>query len=58
MDLSGVLELLRLVPVQRAIMALMIAGAAFPIAGVWIIGLNIVPVRFAMMHVAWASSRP
>ncbi len=44
--------LLEIVPVQRAALAIAIAGATFPIAGVWIIGLNIVPVRFAMMHVA------
>lgn len=52
MTLADLLALLQLPPVQRAVLALAIAGAAFPIAGVWIIGLNIVPVRFAMMHVA------
>lgn len=52
MGLDAVLGLLQLPPVQRAIAALVIAGATLPIAGVWIIGLNIVPVRFAMMHVA------
>lgn len=52
MNLEAVLGLLQLVPVQRAILALAIAGASLPIAGVWIVGLNIVPVRFAMMHVA------
>jgi zinc transport system permease protein len=52
MNLAHLLELLQLIPVQRAALAIAIAGAAFPIAGVWIIGLNIVPVRFAMMHVA------
>lgn len=46
------IDLLRLLPVQRAIIALIVAGSAFPIIGVWIMGLNILPVRFAMMHVA------
>lgn len=52
MNLGDLLALLQFPSVQRAALALAIAGAAFPIAGVWIIGLNIVPVRFAMMHVA------
>ncbi|GAB4117955.1 MAG: hypothetical protein Fur005_26060 [Roseiflexaceae bacterium] len=52
MNLETIAALLQLLPVQRAMLALLIAGATLPIAGVWIIGLNIVPVRFAMMHVA------
>lgn len=52
MNIETLLGLLQLAPVQRAILALAIAGAAFPIVGVWVVGLNIVPVRFAMMHVA------
>lgn len=52
MNLEQVLGLLQLAPVQRAVAAIIVSGAVFPIAGVWIIGLNIVPVRFAMMHVA------
>lgn len=52
MTLDHLLALLQIAPVQRAAVALIITGAIFPIAGVWIIGLNIVPVRFAMMHVA------
>lgn len=52
MSLEHLIELLQIIPVQRAALAIVIAGTAFPIAGVWIIGLNIVPVRFAMMHVA------
>lgn len=48
-DLASVL----LLPaVQNAIIALLIASATLPIVGVFIIGLDIVPVRFAMMHVA------
>jgi zinc transport system permease protein len=52
MSLDRLLSLLQLLPVQRAVIAIAIAGSVFPIVGVWIIGMNIVPVRFAMMHVA------
>lgn len=52
MSVEHILGLLQLPPVQRAVLAVAISGAIFPIVGVWIIGLNIVPVRFAMMHVA------
>ena len=52
MNLPHLIGLLQLAPVQRAALAIAITGAIFPIAGVWIMGLNIVPVRFAMMHVA------
>ncbi len=52
MNSTELLALLQFPSVQRAALALAIAGVAFPIVGVWIIGLNIVPVRFAMMHVA------
>lgn len=45
-------ELLRLVPVQRAGLALVLAAVALPVIGVVIVGLDIMPVRFAMMHVA------
>jgi zinc transport system permease protein len=45
-------ELLRLPPVQHAGFALLLAAVALPIVGVVIVGLDIMPVRFAMMHVA------
>ena len=45
-------ELLQLVPVQRAGIALLLAAVALPVVGVVIVGLDIMPVRFAMMHVA------
>lgn len=48
-DLASVLVL---PAVQNAIIALLIASTTLPIVGVFIIGLDIVPVRFAMMHVA------
>nr|WP_245834116.1 metal ABC transporter permease [Streptomyces aidingensis] len=44
--------LLELVPVQRAGLALLLAAVALPVVGVVIVGLDIMPVRFAMMHVA------
>lgn len=45
-------SLLALPAVQNGMIALLIAGAVLPIVGVFIIGLDIVAVRFAMMHVA------
>ncbi|MEU9703356.1 metal ABC transporter permease [Streptomyces sp. NPDC047981] len=45
-------ELLRLLPVQRAGFALLLAAIGLPVIGVVIVGLDIMPVRFAMMHVA------
>ncbi|MFE3068088.1 metal ABC transporter permease [Streptomyces sp. NPDC059247] len=48
-DLGAVLQL---VPVQRAGLALFLAAVGLPVIGVVIVGLDIMPVRFAMMHVA------
>ncbi|MFG3489465.1 metal ABC transporter permease [Streptomyces sp. NPDC047972] len=48
-DLGAVLQL---VPVQRAGAALLLAAVGLPVIGVIIVGLDIMPVRFAMMHVA------
>ncbi|MBB6417843.1 hypothetical protein HDC93_003437 [Streptomyces sp. AK010] len=45
-------QLLQLVPVQRAGLALLVAAVGLPVIGVVIVGLGIMPVRFAMMHVA------
>ncbi|MCE2968812.1 MAG: metal ABC transporter permease [Burkholderiales bacterium] len=44
--------LLALPPVQRGLAATLIAGAALPVAGLWLLGLNLIPFRFAIMHVA------
>ncbi|MEU6929754.1 metal ABC transporter permease [Streptomyces sp. NPDC046385] len=44
--------LLDLVPVRRAGFALLLAAVGLPVVGVVIVGLDIMPVRFAMMHVA------
>ncbi|MEV3992665.1 metal ABC transporter permease [Streptomyces sp. NPDC049837] len=45
-------QLLQLVPVQRAGITLLLAAVGLPVVGVVIVGLDIMPVRFAMMHVA------
>ncbi|GEC05430.1 cation ABC transporter permease [Streptomyces spinoverrucosus] len=45
-------QLLQLAPVQRAGVALLLAAVGLPVIGVVIVGLDIMPVRFAMMHVA------
>jgi len=37
---------------QHAILAVLFAGIAFPLIGVFILSLNLIPLRFAMMHVA------
>ncbi|MCX8023197.1 MAG: metal ABC transporter permease [Syntrophorhabdaceae bacterium] len=38
--------------IQYAFIAVLFAGIAFPLIGVFIISLNLVPLRFAMMHIA------
>lgn len=38
--------------VQNAFVAILFAGAAFPLVGVFIVSLDLIPLRFAMMHVA------
>lgn len=45
-------DLLALPSVQRSFVALVIAGVAMPIVGVFIIGLDVITVRFAVMHMA------
>jgi zinc transport system permease protein len=37
---------------QHAMIAIIFAGISFPVIGVFILSLNLVPLRFAMMHVA------
>jgi zinc transport system permease protein len=45
-------DLLALPSVQRSLIALIIGGIAMPIVGVFIIGLDVITVRFAVMHMA------
>ncbi|WP_433728097.1 metal ABC transporter permease [Nocardia sp. CA-129566] len=49
---AEVADLLGLVPVRRAGLALLLGSIGLPIVGVVIVGLDIIAVRFAMMHVA------
>ncbi len=44
------LELLMLPPIQRGIIALIIAGLVLPICGLPLIELNLLPMRFMLMH--------
>jgi zinc transport system permease protein len=48
----GWLQTLSFPFMQHAIIAVLFAGAAFPLIGVFIISLNLIPLRFAMMHIA------
>ena len=48
----GWLELLSFPFIQHALVGIFFAGIAFPLIGVFIISLNLIPLRFAMMHVA------
>lgn len=52
MDLTAFLDLFGLPPVQRGFAALIISGLGMPLVGVFIVGLNIYPLRFTIMHVA------
>jgi len=45
-------EILRFPFMQHALVAILFAGIAFPMIGVFILSLNLIPLRFAMMHVA------
>lgn len=47
-----IVDLLALPSVQRSLVALAIGGVAMPIVGVFIIGLDVITVRFAVMHMA------
>ncbi|MGO4617461.1 metal ABC transporter permease [Nocardia sp. 2YAB30] len=49
---AQVADLLGMASVQRAGMALLLGSVGLPVIGVAIVGLDIIPVRFAMMHVA------
>lgn len=51
-DPGQLMDLLGMQSVRYALVALLIGSIGLPIVGVVIIGLDIMPVRFAMMHVA------
>jgi zinc transport system permease protein len=48
----GLGQLLTYPFMQHAVLAILFAGVAFPLIGVFILSLNLIPLRFAMMHVA------
>lgn len=50
--MSAVLDLLALPAVQRSAVALVVGSLGLPVVGVFVVGLDILPVRFAVMHVA------
>lgn len=50
--MTDLAALFALPPVQRGFAGSLIAGAGLPIAGLWLLGLNLIPFRFAIMHVA------
>lgn len=50
--LAAMSDLLALPAVQRSFVALAIASIGLPVAGVLVVGLDVIPVRFAVMHLA------
>ncbi len=44
------LNLLTYPPILRGFIVLLASSAAFPVAGVWILRLNLLPYRFMLMH--------
>ncbi len=52
----SVVEALQFPPIARGALVLLIAGAAFPWAGVFVLRLHLVPLRFTLMHSALLGS--
>lgn len=46
----NVLKMLEYPPILRGLIVLIAASTAFPVAGVWILRLNLLPYRFMLMH--------
>ena len=44
------LEMLSLPPIIKGLILLLIAGVSFPITGVYLLRLNLLPLRFMLMH--------
>ena len=42
--------LFSLAPIFRGFIAMLISGAAFPLCGVMVMRLNLVPLRYMLMH--------
>jgi zinc transport system permease protein len=45
-----VLELLSLSPIMKGLILLIVAGIAFPVTGVYLLRLNLLLLRFMLMH--------
>ena len=59
MQLSGWLDafhVLRYAPVSRGFLVLMLSGAVFPLVGVFVLRLNLITLRFALMHASLLGS--
>ena len=52
MNSADLLDLLSLAPVQRGLAAILVSGVGMPIVGVFIVGLDLLTARFALMHTA------
>ncbi|MGH3765569.1 MAG: hypothetical protein ACRDS0_11505 [Pseudonocardiaceae bacterium] len=50
--MTSLIELWSLAAVQRSALGLLIGAVSLPVVGVFIVGLDIIAVRFAVMHVA------
>ncbi len=48
--MSKLISLFFLAPVLRGFVAILISGAAFPLCGVMVLKLNLVPLRYMLMH--------
>ncbi|HQK10192.1 MAG TPA: metal ABC transporter permease, partial [Rectinema sp.] len=46
------MELLKIPAFGRAFVALFASGMAFPILGIYILSLDLIPVRFGVMHLS------
>ena len=46
----NLLEALRLAPIARGFAVLVVAGALFPLTGVFVLRLNLITLRFTLMH--------
>lgn len=59
MQISGWLDafhVLRYAPVSRGFLVLMLSGAVFPLVGVFVLRLNLITLRFALMHASLLGS--
>ena len=48
----NIVQALSYPPILRGFLALILAGCFFPLAGVFILRLNLVTLRFTLMHAA------